>query len=205
MQPSLCISDFLAFVLNNFFFFFCFVGPYSWHVEVPRIGVQLELQLPAYITATATQDPSHICDLHHSSWPCWILNPLSEARDRTSWIRFHCATMGTPLTSICAKIFSHPLIVYIPKTRFLVISWQKSTNYIYFCEGQGKHSSYPSPIFFISFAYIFLWGAGVNWRQGLLACLLTEVSLTQLTMKEKKNDSLCKHVAIQSPRVIKIS
>ena len=26
-----------------------------------------ELQLPAYITAIAMQDPSQICDLHHSS------------------------------------------------------------------------------------------------------------------------------------------
>ena len=25
----------------------------------------------------------HICDLHHSSWQCRILNPLSESRDRT--------------------------------------------------------------------------------------------------------------------------
>ena len=40
--------------------------------------------------------------LRHSSWQCQILNPLSEARNRTcnlrvpSRIRFCCATMGTP-------------------------------------------------------------------------------------------------------------
>ena len=28
-------------------------------------------------------DPSHICKLHHSSWQRPILNPLSQARDRT--------------------------------------------------------------------------------------------------------------------------
>ena len=28
-------------------------------------------------------DPSHICNLHHSSWQCWILNLLSKARDQT--------------------------------------------------------------------------------------------------------------------------
>ena len=31
-----------------------------WHMEVPRLGIELELQLPAYTTATATPDPSHI-------------------------------------------------------------------------------------------------------------------------------------------------
>ena len=69
-------------------------------MEVPRRGAELELQLQAY--DTATPDPSHIYDLHYSSWQCWLLNPLSEARDRTQnlkvprWIRFHCTTMGTP-------------------------------------------------------------------------------------------------------------
>ena len=27
-----------------------------WHMEVPRLGVESELQLPAYTTATATRD-----------------------------------------------------------------------------------------------------------------------------------------------------
>ena len=39
-----------------------FLGPYPWHMEVPRLGVELELQLPAYTTATATPDLSHVCD-----------------------------------------------------------------------------------------------------------------------------------------------
>ena len=53
-------------------------------MEVPRLGVELELQLPA--CGTAEQDPSHIshiCDLPHSSWQLGIFNPLSEARDQT--------------------------------------------------------------------------------------------------------------------------
>ena len=53
-------------------------------MEVPRIGIKSDLQLQAYTTATAMQNPSCICDLYHSSQQCWILNPLSEARDRTS-------------------------------------------------------------------------------------------------------------------------
>ena len=51
-------------------------------MEVPRLGVESELQLLACTTATARQDPSHICDLHCSSWQCHIFNPLSKDRDR---------------------------------------------------------------------------------------------------------------------------
>ena len=50
-------------------------------MAVPRLGVELELQLLAYTTATAMLDPSHVCDLHHSSWQFWILNQMSGARD----------------------------------------------------------------------------------------------------------------------------
>ena len=49
---------------------------------MPRLGVELELQLPAYAMATAMGDLSRICNLHHSSRQCLILNPLGEARDR---------------------------------------------------------------------------------------------------------------------------
>ena len=50
-------------------------------MEVPRLGVQLELELPAYTRATATRDPSCVCDLHHSIRQHRILNQLSKARD----------------------------------------------------------------------------------------------------------------------------
>ena len=52
-------------------------------MEVPRLGIESDLQLLAYTTTTAMQDPSLVCDLHCSSQQCRILNPLSEARDRT--------------------------------------------------------------------------------------------------------------------------
>ena len=70
---------------NSIFSFFFSLGLHLRHMEVPRLGVELELQLPATATATATAtwDLSLICDLHHSSWQYWILNPLSEARDQT--------------------------------------------------------------------------------------------------------------------------
>jgi len=57
-------------------------------MEVPRLRVTSELQLLAYPTATAMPDLSRVCNLHHSSWQPQILNPLSEARDRTHNLRF---------------------------------------------------------------------------------------------------------------------
>ena len=52
-------------------------------MEVPRLGVTADLQLPAYTRATATRNLSRVCDLYHSSRKRRILKPLSEARDRT--------------------------------------------------------------------------------------------------------------------------
>ena len=36
----------------NRLFLFPFLGLHLWHMEVPRLGVELELQQPAYATAT---------------------------------------------------------------------------------------------------------------------------------------------------------
>ena len=81
--------------------FFVFLGLHPWHGEVPRLGVELKLQLWAYTTAAAMWSLSRICNLCHSSWQCQILNPLSEAKDQTrvlmdtSRICYHSAMMGT--------------------------------------------------------------------------------------------------------------
>ena len=58
-------------------------GGHLQHMEVSRLGVKSQLCLPAYSIATTSQDLSCVCNLHHSSWQCRILNPLSEARDQT--------------------------------------------------------------------------------------------------------------------------
>jgi len=70
-----------------FFSFFLFKATKKWHMEVTSLGVKLELQLPAYAIAMATSDLSHICDLCHSLWQCWILNPLNKARYYTHILR----------------------------------------------------------------------------------------------------------------------
>ena len=87
-------------------------GPYLQHVEVPRLGVKLKLQLPVYTTTTAMQDPSYVCNLHYSSWQWWILNPLRKARYwtcifmDTSWICFLCTTMGTLQMALFSLFYS---------------------------------------------------------------------------------------------------
>ena len=65
-------------------------------------GVELELQLPAYTTATAMQDMSLDCYLHQSSQQQQSLNPMLEARNRTcvlmdtNQVHYHWATKGIP-------------------------------------------------------------------------------------------------------------
>ena len=52
-------------------------------MEVPQLGVKLEMQLLAYITTTATLDLRFICDLHYGLQH-QILNSLSKARVRST-------------------------------------------------------------------------------------------------------------------------
>ena len=85
-RVSVSLSVFFLFVC--LFFVFC-----HFRAMLEAYGSSQELLLLAYARATATPDLSRICDLHHSSRQCQILNPLSEARDQTrnlmipSWIR----------------------------------------------------------------------------------------------------------------------
>ena len=61
------MSQLRSFLLFWFFFvfflvfFWPFLGPLLWYMEVPRLGVQLELWLPAYPRATATRNLSCVC------------------------------------------------------------------------------------------------------------------------------------------------
>ena len=81
---TVLVQEFVLFIsFFSFSFFGFFWGCFPWHMEVLRLGVESELWRLAYTTATATWDPSHVCDLHYSSRQRQILNPLSDARDRT--------------------------------------------------------------------------------------------------------------------------
>ena len=79
-------EDLPVFILPTVFkfvsvWFFLFLGAQLQHLQVPRLGVDLELQLRAY--TTATPDPNCICDLCGSLLQSRSLNLLSEARAQT--------------------------------------------------------------------------------------------------------------------------
>ena len=86
-----------------FLFCFCFfLGLHPQHMEVPRLGVKLELQLPAYSTSTATWNLSLIwayttADSNARFLTLWAKPGIEPA---SSWILFsfitHWAIMGTP-------------------------------------------------------------------------------------------------------------
>ena len=82
-------------------------------MEVPRLGVESELQLQAYSTTTAMWDPSDIFILCLALQQRQILNPMSKAQDLTSILMgtsrvcYPWATMGTSDTSQILKLLSH--------------------------------------------------------------------------------------------------
>ena len=77
-------------------------------------------RIRVYTTATATQDPSHVCDLLCSLHQHRILNPLSKVTDRThilmdiTWVLNPMSHNGNsskldPLTQ-CAGLGSNPCL-----------------------------------------------------------------------------------------------
>ena len=79
----------------SLFFFLLFRAAHA-ALEIPRLGVESELQLLAYTTATETLDMSYMCDLHHSSWQHRVLNPLKEARDQTYILKDNDGVLNPP-------------------------------------------------------------------------------------------------------------
>ena len=73
----------LTVLLLPFLSFLNFLLPHLQYMEFPGLGGQIGAVATASAMATITPDASLPCDLPCSLWQSWILNPLSEARDRT--------------------------------------------------------------------------------------------------------------------------
>ena len=73
----------------TYFFFFFFLPFRAAPEAYGDSQVESELHQPAYTTATATQDPSRVCSLHHSSQQhriltCWVRPGIQPT---SSWIQ----------------------------------------------------------------------------------------------------------------------
>ena len=113
-------------------------------MEVPRLEDELELWLPVYSTATATQDLSHIYygsrQRRILNLQRRILNLLSKARYGNcvlmdvNQIRFHWAMTGTPISTIlscalyvlhlCCVFFFSLWIYYFSHSIFFSLLWK---------------------------------------------------------------------------------
>ena len=113
----------VIFMCLDFFFFFSYLGLHLWHMEIPRLGVELELQLSTYTRTTTMPDSICICELHHSSWQCWLLNPLSEARGQTR-ILMNASSNGTcwATTGMPRFLFSFFLFFFLMNMS-IVVFW----------------------------------------------------------------------------------
>ena len=101
-RPDCSLNKGMTFL---FFFFFCLFA-FSRAAPAAYEGSQARGSVGAIATGQrqshSSADPSHICNLHHSSRQRRILNPLSKGRiePATSWFLvgfvYRCTTTGTP-------------------------------------------------------------------------------------------------------------
>ena len=108
--------------LFKFYFIFVFWGLHLRHMQVPRLGVTLELQLPVCMTAIATPDPSLVCEAHGNagSLTHWARPGLVPS---SSWmlVGFIASELWQELLRVlpCFK-HTHPIKLTSPIT----LEWQ---------------------------------------------------------------------------------
>ena len=109
-------------------FLFCFLGLYLQHMEVPRLGAWSELQLPVYTTARATRDPSHRCNLYHTSFNHWG-RPGIEPVSSWTLVRFLTAEPQPELLYLALYKVSQPLVLNVASFNFVKRKIQMALTY----------------------------------------------------------------------------
>ena len=107
MGPRILLQLLSNFFLSFFFFLLSvFLGLHLQHMEVPRLGNELEAAAAGlYLSSQQHQLPDLSCifDLHHSSQQCLLFSPLSLTRDWTcvlmdaSWVHLPLSHTGNSL------------------------------------------------------------------------------------------------------------
>ena len=127
------------------------------------------MQLLAYIIATATPDPSHVCNPHHSSWQYWILNPLSEARDQTvyNWAARLWGVVGGVVCFARWITLSHPGEYQVNEGKSNTIVSAKWSQYSYY----NEHNDWTGfPELTISALPIEIWKPKCQGRLNSFCC-----------------------------------
>ena len=151
-------------------------------MEIPRLGMESEIQLLAHTTTRAMPDLRHTCNLHHGSWQCHIPDPTSEARDWThilmdaSRICFHCAMTGTSFFIFTFKVYDpsqisvcrmrSQLILFpleypadpeaLVQETFLFLIGKRKTNAALWAEINWQHWCSFTSVSLILFSYLYI-------------------------------------------------
>ena len=133
-------------------FFFFILGLHPQYMEVPRPGVESQLQLPAYTTATAMPYLSHVCTAHGNagSLTHWV-RPGIESE--TSWF-----TVGYVSTVPWQELLSKPLDKNVLSPIFLVVYcavWEHLCKYV----PKQKLLAKKWIRLFLQYVFLFPWDA----------------------------------------------
>ena len=157
-------------------------------MDVPRLGVKPELQLPAYATAAALPDPNWVFDLQCSSQQHQILNPLSRARDwtpvltDTSQVHYCWATVRTPVffcLFVCFVCFFFFFFVFF-RAEPVAYGGSQARGWIGAVASDLHHSSWQLKPHVLTTIISCLWNTGrifdwaLIWGQMGLACIHLE-------------------------------
>ena len=130
------------YVSYAFLFLFVFLGPHLWHMEGTSLGVESEQQPPAYTTATATPDPSCICNLHYSSQQYQILHLLSEEAEHPHGCQSGSCILRFSKTSLDSEVKAgnkaeqgkkkNSLRIIQVRQMDIFFTWQKSVEHFFY-------------------------------------------------------------------------
>ena len=92
--------------VNFFLFFLSTAAPTIYRSSQAKGQVGTRAAVAAYVTATATLDMNHICNLCSSFGQCWILYPWGKARDQTGIL-----TETSQVLNLLSHIGNSPFLV----------------------------------------------------------------------------------------------
>ena len=102
----LILSGSMIVVCLFFFFFFCLFRAAPTAFGGSQVRGHIGAVAAGLHQSHSNPDPSHVCNLHHSSQQGRILNPLREARDPTCVIRDTTRFVSTaPRWELCLLSF----------------------------------------------------------------------------------------------------